>query len=127
MFGKTRQSRGKLADLAGRMAEESVERVLTQRGLAILHRRWRGIAGEIDLICQDGDCLVFVEVKKSTSHDMAALRLSRAQQNRICLAAQEYCGRQGMPSEVQMRFDVALVDQAGRVDILENAIEGSDA
>lgn len=48
-------------------------------------------------------------------------RISARQIARICNAAQEFCG--GLPSGLltAMRNDAALVDQFGRVEIVENA------
>ena len=66
-----------MAHLSGTLAEESVARLLEHRGMTILARRWRGQAGEIDLVARQGSCLVFVEVKQSATHQEAALRLDR--------------------------------------------------
>ena len=116
-----RRETGRMADLSGRFAEESTARLLESRGLRVLHRRWRGKSGEIDLICRDGDCYVFVEVKQSRTHEEAAARLLRAQQVRIGNAASEFCASQPEGLNSEMRFDVALVDALGQIDILENA------
>lgn len=86
-----------------------------------METRWRGPAGEIDLIFRDGDELIFVEVKKSSSHALAASRLDRRQMDRICLSALDYADRIGSGRAVPMRFDAALVDGHGRVDIIRNA------
>lgn len=118
-----RRARGRLACLSGSLAEDSVARSLEGRGMTILARRWRGKAGEIDLICQDGRCLIFVEVKQSVTHEEAAHRLGSAQQGRIMRAALEYCERQGHAPLPELRFDAALVDRNGRIDILERAFE----
>lgn len=116
-----RRMRGRLADLSGAMAEEAVARHLTAAGLQIEARRWRGKSGEVDLICRDGGCVVFVEVKQAATFADAATRLGRSQMARLCDAACEYCA--GLPdgSLTEMRFDVGLVDGAGRVEVLTNA------
>lgn len=119
--GGLRSRRGRMACLSGAMAEDAVARHLQGRGAVILARRWRGLAGEIDLICRQGDCIVFVEVKQAATHGEAAARLGAAQQARICRAACEFC--EGLPGGqlTEMRFDAALVDRLGRIEILENA------
>lgn len=119
--GAVRRQRGRLACLSGRMAEETVSQRYENRGCDLLERRWRGPAGEIDLIFRDGAELVFVEVKKSSTHDLAAQRLDRRQMDRICLSALDYAGRLDGGRPVAMRFDAALVDDFGRVDVIENA------
>lgn len=93
--------------------------------MTVLARRWRGKAGEIDLICRDGACLIFVEVKQAATLDEAAQRLGRTQQGRIMQAALEYCESHGHSPLPELRFDAALVDRQGRVQILERAFEDS--
>lgn len=117
----TRRARGRVANLSGAMAEEAVARHVEAKGMVVAARRWRGVAGEIDLICRDGTCLVFVEVKQASSHVEAARRLGRSQMDRLCSAACEYCAALPTGLQTEMRFDVALVDSVGRVDILVNA------
>ncbi|QRZ13985.1 YraN family protein [Paracoccus methylovorus] len=116
---KARQ--GALAYSAGRFAEESVAREYRQRGYEVMAERWRGRGGEIDLILRKDDEYVFVEVKKSRLHDWAAERINARQIARICNSALEYCGRLPAGLLTAMRFDAALVDQFGRVDIIESA------
>lgn len=108
---------------AGLSAEDGVARVYERRGLSIAARRWRGAAGEIDLILQQGDGYVFVEVKKSRSFARAAERVSRRQAERIMTAAQEFLDGTPRGQLTDIRFDVALVDGQGRVEILENAFD----
>jgi putative endonuclease len=122
-----RRTRGCMAHLSGALAEDSVARLLEQKGMTVLARRWRGKAGEIDLIARDGSCLIFVEVKQSATHEDAACRLVAAQQGRIMRAALEYCDAAGLAPLPDMRFDAALVDSQGRVEILERAFEEAGA
>ena len=49
--------------LLGNRGEYLAEQFLRQRGYSVLSRNYRCPYGEIDLICRDGSCLVFVEVK----------------------------------------------------------------
>lgn len=114
-----RARRGALAYHAGHAAEDQIVRRYEAAGCEVLERRWRGRAGEVDLIVRDGHETVFVEVKKAATHAEAAERLSRRQMDRICQAACEYAGL-----AAEMRFDAALVDAHGRVEVLENAFGG---
>lgn len=113
--------RGKRADLSGRAAEASVERHYARSGCPVADRRWRGESGEIDLVTQEGDGLVFVEVKKARSFAEAAERLSCRQIERIVGAASEYLAKMPLGQLTPVRFDLAVVDGAGRVQVLENA------
>lgn len=106
---------------AGLHAEEAVERMYSRSGRPICARRWRGLSGEIDLIARDGAEVIFIEVKQSKTHARAAEHLSERQIARICGAASEFIGGEPAGQLTPVRFDLALVDGAGRVEILENA------
>ncbi len=115
-------NRSRLNDLAGRAAEDAVARACEARGQRVLGRRWRGRGGEIDLVTESNSEIVFVEVKKSSSHAKAALRLSETQARRIMTAAEEYLGRFATGLLTPMRIDLATVDRDGRVAFVENAV-----
>lgn len=120
----SRKRRGTVAAVSGLLAEDRVAADYKARGYDMLARRWRGKAGEVDLICQRENCLIFVEVKSASTHAIAGQRLFRRQMDRICMAACEFCGDRpdGLLSE--MRFDAALVDGTGRIEVIENAFGG---
>lgn len=90
-------------------------------GRDICARRWRGSEGEIDLIARDGDGVIFIEVKQSRTHAEAAEHLTRRQMDRIYGAASEFLAGEPKGQLTEVRFDVALVDSVGRIEILENA------
>lgn len=52
----------------GASGEEEVARFLARKSMTIIDRNWRIKGGEIDLICEDGETIVFVEVKTRTSN-----------------------------------------------------------
>lgn len=118
---KARTAQGKEAYLAGLAAEAAVARLYTRSGRAIAAQRWRGSAGEIDLIARDGDCVIFVEVKQSASHAEAAGHLTSRQMARIYASASEFLAGEPAGQLTEARFDVALVDGQGRIELLENA------
>ncbi len=116
--GKADQNRsltGKRAYLSGLAAEDSVIRVYEAQGAVLRERRWRGEAGEIDLILEHGDDLVFCEVKQARTHDIAATSLRPRQRARIRLAAAEYLSGQPKGELTPSRLELALVDQSGTV------------
>lgn len=116
-----RHHRGRMAFHAGAAAELRIAQDYERRGFAIAQRRWRGAGGEIDLIVRDGAGLIFVEVKKSRSLARAAESLSSRQMQRIYASAAEFLGTEPSGSLTDVRFDVALVDGAGDMQIIENA------
>ena len=97
----------------GAAAEKQAERFLQKQGLRILARNYktpgRG-GGEIDLIAQDGDTLVFVEVRQRSRQDYggAAASVGRAKQKHLHFAAQRYL--QALSTLPPCRFDVLAVD-----------------
>ncbi|WP_318010676.1 YraN family protein [Celeribacter litoreus] len=91
-------------------------------GCKKLEQRWRGPGGEIDLIFARGGEVIFVEVKASRTHERAAESLSARQIARLCASAEAYIGAMPGGLNTPMRLDVALVDGAGVVEILENAL-----
>lgn len=106
---------------SGFAAEDIVARDYERRNHAIAARRWRGQSGEIDLIFRDGDAVVFVEVKKSRDFARAATRLSRRQIDRICGSAAEFLAGEPRGQLTDVRFDLALVNGIGMVQVIENA------
>lgn len=121
---KSRTDRGLTNYLAGHAAEASVARVYEDRGFAMCARNWRGITGEIDLILRDGDVIVFVEVKQSRTHDLAASHVSEAQIRRIFATVDEFVATEPKGLLTDVRIDLALVDGQGRINIVENAFAG---
>lgn len=117
----TTHNRGAMSYQAGLAAETIVENDYARHGCPVLARRWRGKGGEIDLILQDGDGLIFVEVKTSKTHARAASHVSPRQIARIMTAAEEFVATQPRGGLTDMRFDVALVDGTGHVRVIENA------
>lgn len=106
---------------SGVSAELRIAQDYERRGFSIARHRWRGPGGEIDLIIRDTEGLVFVEVKKSRSIARAAERLSRKQMARIYASAEQFLAGEQDGQLTNVRFDVALVDDAGKFEIIENA------
>jgi putative endonuclease len=118
---RQRADRGMMSHRAGLSAEDAVARFYQGRGYAVAARRWRGLSGEIDLIFEAPDEVVFVEVKQAETHDLAAERLGPAQMRRIHGASDEYVDQvMGRPF-IDRQFHLALVDGVGRIAILEDA------
>ena len=106
----------------GAAAEAIAATYLARRGLRVLERNWRVRGGELDLICQDGGTLVFVEVRlrARTDYGGAAASIGAAKQRRLILAARHYLsGKREMPC----RFDAVLLDGLNetRLEWIRNA------
>jgi len=119
--GAARRDRGRRAYHSGVSAERQVAQVYDARGADLLETRWRGQGGEVDLIFLQAGVYVFCEVKRACSFDAAAQRLDRRQMQRIHLAASEYLAFTPRGQLSDVRFDLAVVDGQGRVEIREGA------
>ena len=118
----SRRLAGATGHRAGQAAEAIVAARYLRAGCELLAERWRGQGGEIDLVLRRGGEVIFVEVKKSRSFSRAAERLSPRQAQRLLDAAAEFLAGQPLGQETPTRFDVALVDATGAVEIIENAL-----
>lgn len=116
-----RHDAGRRADLSGKSAELRVADMYAQAGYELTHERWRGQGGEIDLIFALGDLVIFTEVKKSRSREMAISRLTARQMKRIHAAASEYLATTPKGQLSDVRFDLAVMDAQGQIEIIENA------
>lgn len=105
---------------AGVSAEQAVARYYMDQGAKVRESRWRGRCGEIDLILQDRDQIVFVEVKKSKTHAAAAARITPRQMARVFASGEDYLGQCPHGTLTESRCDVALVDAKGEIEIISN-------
>lgn len=113
---------GSRAHFRGISAESSVARWYEARGGDILEHRWRGTAGEIDLIALDHGVVVFCEVKSSKRRSHAIRSLSARQLARLRQTASEYLGTLPTGELTEMRFDFAVVDAHGQLEVFRNAL-----
>jgi putative endonuclease len=97
----------------GVVGEELAAAALAARGYAILERRYSTERGEIDIIAEDGDTLVFVEVRARATgaFGRAAESVTAAKQRQVARMATEYLSRHAITNRA-CRFDVVAVDQA---------------
>jgi putative endonuclease len=94
----------------GQRGEQVARAHLEAAGMICLTTNFRCRYGEIDLICRDRDCLVFVEVKtrSRTSWGRPSDAVDPKRQRRLSRAALEYLRRIDHPP-VKARFDVVEV------------------
>lgn len=104
----------------GLAAERSVERHYERLGCEVVERRWRGTAGEIDLIARKDGKVILVEVKKAKDFFRAAESLGARQLARIVNTGTEYLGCASPGSFDHVQIDLALVNVSGEIQVLEN-------
>ena len=103
---------------AGLFGESQAEEYLCNLGLQPLSRRYRGADGEIDLVMQDGEYIVFVEVKSRPCSPVGSglLAVTPTKQRRITHAALTFLSeREWM--EHPIRFDVVEISSSGILHI----------
>lgn len=112
----------------GRIAEDHAARYLRSKGYRILERNYTTPRGEIDIIAEHRNSLVFVEVKSRTSTEDFDPRdsVTPGKQHRIMLAAAAYLRNRDRVT----RFDVveASITPNGkveRIDVIEGAFQSS--
>lgn len=111
--------------LRGEQAESAAANYLLGQGLSLKARNYRCRLGEIDLICGDGEVLVFVEVRyrRSNTYGGALASVDRRKQEKLVAAAQHYLAHHRL-HHLPCRFDVVAVNaQNNRLefDWLQNA------
>jgi putative endonuclease len=111
---------------AGARFESIAADYLIEQGYQILQRNYRFGRNEIDLICLDGECLVFVEVKGSVGGSFGdpVYKVDQRKQESLTAAAQGFL--QGAVRTFDgVRFDVVTVtedkDGQHRIDHRVNA------
>lgn len=110
----------------GMLAEESACDFLEKEGLTLLQKNYRTPFGEIDIIMQDKDSLVFIEVRyrKSSNFGTPAETIGQHKQRKIRTSAAHFLQQHQKLSNFPCRFDIVArtgdpVD--GTIDWIQNA------
>jgi putative endonuclease len=92
--------------------EKTAESFLRKKGLRLLQRNFSSRFGEIDLIMEDEQTVVFVEVKyrKNNQHGSGADAVTFHKQGRISRTAAWYLAKNPHRAECVCRFDVISID-----------------
>ena len=113
----------------GRRGEKLASRFLRSRGYKILYRNFKDRrGGEIDLVCRDGDTLVFVEVKTRGGEEFGRPieAVDRQKQLRVSRGGLAWLRLLDNP-DVTFRFDVVEVlmpdEGEARCELIQNAFE----
>ncbi len=111
----------------GQLAEKAAAKHLKRCGYKIVEQNYFSRFGEIDIIAEKDEYLIFVEVKfrKSNAFGGGAAAVDRRKQERIKKTAMLYL--QKYREEPSVRFDVVVITSADEkirkedVEIIENA------
>ena len=113
----------------GKLGEKAAQKFLKKRGYRIRETGFRCRRGEIDIVAEKKDCLVFVEVRTKSNLDFGSPEesITQTKKERLIASALTYTTtHQDIPA--LWRIDVVAIelDEKGkpkRIELLENAIE----
>ena len=113
----------------GKLGEKAAQKLLKKRGYRIRETGFRCRHGEIDIIAQQKDCLVFVEVRTKSNLEFGTPEesITQTKKERLIASALTYTTtHQDTPS--LWRIDVVAIEldergKAKRITLSENAIE----
>lgn len=96
----------------GQQGERRAAQYLVEQGYKLIERNWRCPSGEIDLIAEHSDQLVFIEVRtrrRTGTHGTPAESVQLKKQNKVRQTAQYYLYRMKQNNR-KVRFDVIAVE-----------------
>src|SRR3954447_24706660 len=106
----------------GAAAEARAARFLQQKGYRVVARNWTCRGGEIDLVCEHRDTLVFVEVRARADdrHGAPVETVRDLKRSRLVRAAEHYLMRRE-GAEMACRFDVVALTGDELIEHYEDA------
>jgi putative endonuclease len=114
----------------GEWGERLAESHLLSKGYAILARNWRVQEGEVDLVAQDGQTIVFAEIKtrRSRSYGEPEQSITASKRRRLRQASWAYLEAHGL-LEAAWRIDVIAIrtDLPGKAWHLEHYVNAVEA
>jgi putative endonuclease len=113
----------------GKLGEKAARKFLKKRGFRIRETGFRCPHGEIDIVAQQKDYLVFVEVRTKTSLDFGTPEesITQAKKKKLIASALTYTStHEKLPA--LWRIDVVAIElddkgKTKRINLIENAIE----
>jgi putative endonuclease len=124
-FGKATMSLMRIS--TGKRGEELAAAYLAEAGYRIIERNYRCLFGEIDIVAEEGETLVFVEVKsrRSDAYGDPQLAVGHEKQKKISRIAMNYLSERRLRHR-PARFDVVavkLLPAGHRIELIRNAFE----
>ncbi|ADZ91581.1 YraN family protein [Marinomonas mediterranea] len=97
---------------SGKVAEHLAAEFLERNGLTVIDRNFHSRYGEIDIICKEGEVVVFVEVKfrKNHTRGKAVESITPSKLSKILLTAQYWIKRH-KHEHSPVRFDAVTFDK----------------
>ena len=95
----------------GKLIEQEACRFLIDKGLKLLQTNYRCYHGEIDIIMQDSDDIIFVEVKGRANHQYGSAleSINKNKIKKIIKTATHFLQMKKWLYKVNTRFDVVTI------------------
>ncbi len=105
----------------GRKGEEMARRFFASNGYRIIAQNYRTKFGEIDLICEKGSTLIFVEVRRKTGREFGEPQESIRPDKvlKIRRSALQFLSERGIQNK-EIRFDLFLM-KGKAIELIPNA------
>ncbi len=115
-----------LPSIIGAKVERNTETFLNKRGLRTIRRNYKCRTGEIDLVMNDGEYVVFVEVRYrgSDAYGDPIESITARKQQRLIRAATHFLATEPHLQSMPCRFDAVGVSKANghtKYDWIKNA------
>ncbi len=108
----------------GQQAEQRALEYLTDQGLKLITRNYHCRMGEIDLVMNDPEYLVFIEVRSRINNDFGGglASITYAKRQKIIKTTSHYLLTHKIREQQPIRFDVVSIDgQCGELTWLKDA------
>ena len=109
----------------GKNAERLACEFLQQKGLKLDAVNYSCRAGELDLIMQDANHLVFVEVRyrQTKTFGSSADSIDSYKRKKLLKTAKFYLQQHDLTEKVPSRFDVITIDANNKINWIQNAFQ----
>ena len=96
----------------GQRAEQRAKNYLQTQGLKLISQNYSSRYGEIDLIMEDNDSVIFIEVRMRKNNDFggALASIDSKKQKKISNTAQQFMSNKGWLNSKPMRFDAIGIE-----------------
>jgi putative endonuclease len=114
----------------GRLGEKAAVDFLKNNGYKIIRRNYKNKLGEIDIIAQEKDVLVFIEVKsrRTTTYGLPQEAVHSFKQGQMGKVALYYLKENNL-LEKRARFDIISItniNESPQINLIRNAFELQD-
>jgi putative endonuclease len=109
----------------GREGETRAVNFLVGKGIRILERNYRTRSGEIDIIAQEGETIVFIEVKSWSYYGIESLEkaLNTKKRHKIIETSKYFLSLHREYRYMAIRFDIIFISQKGITHLASAFIE----